>query len=55
MAGQDFVCGARLTLGDILLFCFVDFGRRVGQPTNPELTNVIAHHARMAARPSAAA
>ena len=55
MAGRPFRCGGRLTLADILLFAFLDFGARVGQPIDPALGNVSAHHARMAARPSAAA
>jgi glutathione S-transferase len=55
MAGRDFVCGSRLTLADILLFCFVDFGSAVGQPINPANANIVAHHARMKARPSSAA
>jgi len=55
MAGKRFVCGERLTLADILLFCFLDFGARVGQPLNPEFGNIVAHHAMMAARPSASA
>ena len=53
--GKDFICGARLTLADILLFCFVDFGAAVGQPINPANANITAHHARMKARPSSAA
>jgi glutathione S-transferase len=53
--GREFICGSRLTLADILLFCFLDFGAQVGQPLNPELKNITAHHARMKARPSAAA
>jgi len=55
MAGKEFVCGSRLTLADVLLFVFLDFGKMVGQPINPELKNVIAHYERMKARPSAAA
>ena len=55
MAGKPFVCGERLTLADILLFAFVDFGAGVGQKADPALANVHAHHARMKARPSAAA
>lgn len=55
MAGKTFVCGERLTMADILLFCFVDFFNGVGQPINPELKNIVAWHARMKARPSAAA
>jgi glutathione S-transferase len=55
MAGKTFVCGDRLTLADILLFCILDFGAMVGQPINPEFKNIVAHHAMMKARPSAAA
>lgn len=55
MEGKTYVCLGRLTLADILLFCFLDFGAKVGQPIKPELRNIVAHHAMMAARPSAAA
>lgn len=55
MAGRPFLCGERLTLADVLLFAFLDFGARVGQPIDPALGNVVAHHASMTARPSAAA
>lgn len=54
MGGKDYVCHERLTLADILLFCFVDFGAAVGQPVDPACANILAHHARMKARPSAA-
>jgi len=53
--GREFICGARLTMADILLFCFLDFGAAVGQPINPAHANIAAHHARMKARPSSAA
>lgn len=55
MEGRTFVSLGRLTLADIMLFCFLDFGAKVGQPINPEFRNIVAHHAMMAARPSAAA
>jgi glutathione S-transferase len=55
MAGKEFVCGKRLTLADILLFCFLDFGVTVGQPRNPENTNIAAWFTRMKDRPSAKA
>jgi len=51
----DFVCGDALTLADILLFCFVEFGAQVGQPLPDGLAWLPAWHSRMAARPSAAA
>ncbi len=53
--GREFIAGDRLTLADILLFCGLDFGAQVGQPVNPALANIVAHHARMKARPSAGA
>ncbi len=55
IAGRPFLRGERLTLADILLFAFLDFGAKVGQPLDPAFGNVLAHHARMAARPSVAA
>jgi glutathione S-transferase len=55
LAGHEFLCGGRLSMADILLFCFLDFGANVGQPIDPALTNITAHHARLKARPSAAA
>lgn len=55
MDGKEFVCGSRLTLADILLFCFLDFAAGVGQPLDPALKNIVAHHSRMAERGSAKA
>jgi len=55
MAGKTFVAGERLTLADILLFCFLDFGAGVGQPLNADNKNIAAWYERMKARPSAAA
>jgi glutathione S-transferase len=55
MNGREFLAGKRLSLADILLFGFLDFGAVVGQPVNPEFKNVSAWFERMKARPSAAA
>ncbi|MCC6718334.1 MAG: glutathione S-transferase [Acetobacteraceae bacterium] len=55
IAGREFVCGARLSMADILLFAFLDFAANVGQPLNPANANVAALYERMKARPSAAA
>jgi len=55
MQGKQFLCGDRLTMADVLLFAFVDFFAGVKQPINPEFKNITAWHARMKARPSAAA
>lgn len=54
MADKQFLCGDRLTLADILLFCFVEFGGQVGQPLPEGMANLKAWQARLAARPSAA-
>ncbi|HEY2069002.1 MAG TPA: glutathione S-transferase [Rhizomicrobium sp.] len=55
MEGKEFVCGKRFTLADVLLFAFLDFGGQVGQPLNPEFTNLTAWFARVKERPSAKA
>lgn len=55
MAGKSYVCGERMTLADIMLFVFVEFGAAVGQPLDAANTNIAALVERMKARPSAAA
>lgn len=55
MAGKIFICGDRLSLVDILLYAFLEFGTQVGQPISPDNKNIVAWYERMAARPSAAA
>lgn len=55
IAGRDYIAGDKVTLADILLFCFLDFGIQVGQPINPAAKNLLAWYERMKARPSAAA
>lgn len=55
IAGREFVCGSRMTLADILLFVFLDFGKTVGQPLDPANANIAALYERMKARPSASA
>ena len=55
MAGKEWICGARFTLADILLYAFADFGRQVGQPLDADLHNVGDWFGRMKARPSAKA
>jgi glutathione S-transferase len=54
MAGNEFVCGDRFTLADILLFGFLEFGGQVGQPLDAKCENLQAWYARVAARPSIA-
>ncbi len=55
MAGRNFICGDKLTLADILLFAFLDFGGQVGQPLDPANKNLTKWFEAMKARPSAAA
>ena len=55
LAGKEFLCGSRLTIADIHLFCFLDFGATVGQPLVQDNKNVVAWFERMKARPSAKA
>lgn len=52
-AGGPYVCGAGLTLADILLFAFTEFGALVGQPLADDLTALKAWSARVGERPSA--
>ena len=54
-AGRKYICGDRLTLADILLFCFLDFFAGIKQPINPDNKNIVAWYERMKALPSAAA
>ncbi len=55
IAGRKYICGDRLTLADILLFCFVDFFANIRQPINQDNRNIVAWYERMKALPSAAA
>ena len=54
MAGNDFICGSRFSLADVLLFAFLEFGASVGQPIDPKCERLQAWYARVAARPSTA-
>src|SRR5689334_14936526 len=53
--GRQYLCGKRFTLSDILLYCFLNFGGRVGQPLDPANKNISAWFERVGARPSAKA
>lgn len=55
MKGKKFIAGDKLTLADILLYCFVDFGATVGQTLNPDNKNIKAWYDAVNARPSAKA
>lgn len=53
IAGHDFIVGNRLSVADILLFAFFDFGTTDGQPIGRDLANVPRWYDRMTALPSA--
>jgi glutathione S-transferase len=55
IAGRAFIAGDTLTLADVLLYCFLDFGKNVGQPFDEKLANIKTWFDRMAARASAKA
>jgi glutathione S-transferase len=55
IAGRSFICGDRITLADVLLFCFLEFGSNVKQPINPAATTLLGWFDRIKARPSAQA
>lgn len=52
---RPFLAGNKLTLADVLLFAFVEFGNAVGQPLSAEYANINRWFAAMQARPSATA
>jgi glutathione S-transferase len=53
--GQPFLAGDRFTLADIMLFSFLEFGNRVGQPLGTERPKLDAWRQRVSGRASAAA
>lgn len=55
MAGKQFICGDRITIGDLVLYCCTDFGASVGQPADSTLKNFGEWFARVNSRPSAQA
>lgn len=55
LAGHTYIVGARFTVADIWLYCWLDFAISVKQPFDHALTHVATWFARIAARPSAAA
>jgi len=53
IAAREFIAGDALSLADLMLFAFLDFGVSVGQPIDPEFTNVVRWYERIKSRPSA--
>jgi len=50
--GREYLCGKRFTLADILLYCFVTFFAKVGQPIEATNKNIGAWIERVGGRPS---
>ena len=40
LEGKQFICGDRFSLADIMLYCFLKFGVKVGQPLNANNKNI---------------
>jgi glutathione S-transferase len=55
IGGQRFICGERLTLADFLLFGFLEFGTKIGQPFSRDLSTLPGWFDAMAARLSVSA
>ena len=53
IAGREFIAGDTLSLADLMLFAFLDFGASVGQPIDPAFTNIVRWYEGMKTRPSA--
>lgn len=53
MDGKQYICGDRITVADIVLYCCVDFVASVGQPLDPSLKNLHSWFDMVNARPSA--
>lgn len=55
LAEREFLAGDSYTIADILLLTTVDFSTFIGMPVPDDLSHLRAWHARVSARPSAAA
>ena len=55
IAGRDTIVPKRITLADLVLFAFLEFGASVGQPLDPALKNLTAWFEKLKTRPSAKA
>jgi glutathione S-transferase len=54
MQDNQFICGDRITIADLVLYCCTDFAAGVGQSIDINLKNVTAWFSRMESRPSSA-
>jgi glutathione S-transferase len=55
LEGKEFICGDRLTLADIMLYCFLNFGATAGQPIDEGNKNISALYAKLDSLESASA
>ena len=55
IGGKQYICGDRLTLADIHLYCFLNFGATVGQPIDPSNKNIADLYSRLDCLESASA
>ena len=55
LEGKEYVCGDRLTLADIMLYCFLNFGTTVGQPIDQKDKNIVSLHSKLDSLESASA
>ena len=55
LAGRETIVAGRFTLADIALYVFLEFGGMVGQPLNPDFSNLQTWFEKTQARPSAQA
>ena len=53
MQGKEFICGNRLTIADLVLYCCTDFSSGVGQSIDVEFENVRSWFSRVEGRSSA--
>ena len=53
MEGKEFICGNRITISDLVLYCCTDFASGVGQAIDKKLENVTAWFSRIESRASA--
>ncbi len=51
--GKEFICGDRITIADLVLYCCTDFASGVGQAIDSKLKNVTAWFSRIDNRASA--
>ena len=53
MEGKAFICGNRITISDLVLYCCTDFASGVGQAIDAKLENITAWFSRIEGRTSA--